>query len=190
MTKPTDASVRERLLATACDLFYAEGIQAVGVQRVIEEADAAKASLYAHFPSKDDLVAAYLDRLSEQVQHRFEVRIAQASSDPRAKVLAYFDFLREWSCTAGFRGCPFNNARSELPAGDHPANVAIEKHRIWLKGSLHGHVVATGFPRPDQLTEALMVLLDGAMATSQLDHDPAAAGEAAHWAAARLLGVE
>ena len=189
MPKETESTpVRERLLNTAADLFYKEGIQAVGIQRVIQEADAAKASLYAHFPSKDDLVAAYLERSSTQVQERFKARLARVGADPRARVLAFFDVLIEWSQSKEFRGCPFTMAAAELGEGDHPGRTAIHAHRVWLRGLLRQEVAATGLPDPDQITEALMVMLDGAAATHQLD-GTRTTGETARWAAERVLGT-
>src|SRR6476661_1159970 len=124
--------VRERLLTTACDLFYREGIAAVGVQRVIEEADAAKASLYAHFPSTDDLVAASLSRMSERTRARFEADIAAAPQEPRARIVALFESMEMWSRSPEFRGCPFGNAASELAGGPAVCTAAIAEHRAWL----------------------------------------------------------
>ena len=189
MTKETEPTpVRERLLSTATDLFYKEGIQAVGVQRVIEEADAAKASLYSHFPSKDDLVAAYLERTSARAQQQFEAQLARVGADPKARVLAFFDVMIESSRSPEFRGCPFTMAAAELADSEHPGRKAIQAHRVWLRAVLHREVEATGLPDPDQVTEALMVLLDGAAATHQLD-GIRTTGETARWAAERLLGL-
>ena len=171
MAKGTkDRPVRERLIDTACELFYSEGIQAVGVQRVIEEADAAKASLYAHFPSKDDLVAAYLTRMSDLTRARFEADLAGAPKDPRAQILALFDSMERWRRTPDFRGCPFTNAVNEMAERPAVCADAIVAHRTWLIGRLEALARATGDPDPRLLARTLLLLLDGAVSASTIDH--------------------
>ena len=169
MGKPS-AHVRERLLTAACDLFNREGIQSVGIQRVLEEAEAAKASLYAHFPSKDDLVEAYLDRMSERTQAMLERSLSAAFPDPRARLLALFDTLEAWRSSPEFRGCPFLNANSELSDPSHQGHVAIARHRRWLLGRLTELVAATGAPEPATLARTLLLLLDGATSAAVIDH--------------------
>ena len=110
-------SVRDRLLAAADELFYAEGIHTVGIDRVIERAGVAKASLYSTFGSKDELVRAYLLRRHERRQRRLTTAIADLDG-PRAKLLGIFDYLGESYRQPTFRGCPFINANAEsLPGG-------------------------------------------------------------------------
>ena len=162
--------VRERLLTAACDLFYREGIQSVGIQRVLQEADAAKASLYSHFPSKDDLIEAYLDRMSGRTQAMLESAMASAPPDPRARVLALFDALEAWRRSPEFRGCPFMNASSELSDPSHRGHAAIARHRRWLHGHLVALVAATGEPEPETLARTLLLLLDGATSAAVIDH--------------------
>lgn len=186
MASTPTPSVRERLLATATELFYREGIQAVGVQRVIEEAGAAKASLYAHFPSKDDLIAAYLERMSEMAKARIEESLRGAGPDPRDQILALFDSVDEWRRSPDFRGCPFTNACSELADQDHAGHSAIGHHRAWLRQRIEELARRTDTDDPVLLGRALLLLLDGATSATMLDHDPEAV-RTARRAAERLL---
>lgn len=172
MPKRAAPSVRDRLVDSAFELFYREGIQAVGVQRVIEAADAAKASLYAHFPSKDDLIKAYLERMSERARARLEEAIAAAGPDPRRQLLALFDAIHGWSSSPDFRGCPFTNAAGELADPDHPGCTAITCHRTWLRQRIEELTRATGVKDAPLIAPALLLLLDGATSAAMLDHDP------------------
>jgi AcrR family transcriptional regulator len=106
------SSARERLLAAADELFYAEGVHTVGIDRVIEHAGVAKASLYNAFGSKDELVRAYLERRSQARQQRITDELARHRS-PRAKVLGVFDVLGRIGSAPGYRGCAFYNASAE-----------------------------------------------------------------------------
>jgi len=177
--------VVERLVATAGDLFYREGIHAVGVQRVIDEAGVAKASLYAHFPSKDDLVAACLARRSEA----YRARVAEALEgvdDPVAQVLHLFDLAATWMGSDEFRGCPFANAESELASPTHPARAVVSAHFTWVRELLLRLVRAAGRPEPERLAGALMNLQQGAAARALADGNAAPAHDA-RWAAEALL---
>ena len=116
-TSNLEGSVRDRLLAAANELFYQEGIHTVGIERVLERAGVAKASLYSTFGSKDELVRAYLLARHERRQARINARIARHES-PREKILAIFDLVAELAAEPNFRGCAFVRASSEGPAGE------------------------------------------------------------------------
>ena len=178
--------VRQRLLQKADSLFYQLGIHIVGIERLIGEAGVAKASLYSHFPSKDALVAAYLERQHGRVRDRIEAVTHDPDLSPRDRILRLFDVHAAWIEEAGFRGCPFVNGAVELSAPDHPALVVIARHRTWLHETLATLVREAALPAPQLLAGALTVLLDGAAAAALVDGDPGAAADA-RWAAARLL---
>lgn len=182
-----EQSAERRILDSACQLFYSEGLHAVGIDRVLAEAGAAKASLYAHYPSKDDLVAAYLERQAEDWRARVarEVR----PSDGRAGVVKLFGLLETWAKSAGFRGCPFLNAKSELPDPSHPAHLVARRHRTWIHELVRGLVTSAGVRQVDRVARALVVLYDGAAASAALDQDPRAVA-AARYAAERLLAED
>src|SRR6184192_4268393 len=114
-TAAPTGSARERLLAAASELFYAEGIHTVGIDRVIERAGVAKASLYNTFGSKDELIRAYLEARHEVLQKRVAQAIARHDT-PRARILAIFDLLGELFAAPGFRGCAFLKVSAEVLA--------------------------------------------------------------------------
>jgi len=157
-------SARERLLAASDELFYRDGVHSTGIDAVIERAGVAKGSLYYIFGGKDELVAAYL-RGRHQVW-RQRVEAAQADTDdPDEKILAIFDALADYVSRPEFRGCPFNNAAAEAPAGQ-AQRLAINEYRDWLRQSFRQLAVDTGAADSEALTDALIVLYDGALATT------------------------
>ena len=177
---------RDRLLRKACELFYKEGIQAVGIQRLIDEAGIAKASLYAHFPSKDDLVAAYLQDRATAWQDLVRREVLDTALDARDKLLKIFDLQVELIERPGYRGCPFQNAGGELADPSHPARTVVAAHREWLKRTISKLVADAGATRPSAIAGAILVLLDGALARSMVECDPSAARHA-RWAVEQLL---
>ena len=166
-------SARERLLAAADELFYAEGVHTVGIDRVIEHAGVAKASLYSTFGSKDGLVRAYLQGRHETRRNRILGRIEQ-HDDPRDRLLAVFDSLAESAAKPGFRGCAFYNASAE----SEPDSAAAEESaatRAWTRGLLTDLARDAGAADPAALAAQLVILYDGAMAGAAQDQNPAAA---------------
>jgi AcrR family transcriptional regulator len=161
-------SARERLLETADELFYREGIRAVGVDRIIAESDVAKASLYAHFASKDELIEAYLEGRSARWRSHVEAELA-AIEDPTTRLLRVFDLLAASIRAPGFRGCPFIKASSEFPEPDHPARMVTDRHRAWLRRLFLHEATTAGARDPQPLARALLLLYDGALVTGELD---------------------
>jgi AcrR family transcriptional regulator len=157
-------SPRERLLAASDELFYRDGVHSTGIDAVIEKAGVAKGSLYYIFGGKDELVAAYLrGRLQKWRQ---QVEAAQAGADdPDQKILAVFDAIADYVSLPEYRGCPFHNATAEAPAGE-AQQQAIKEYRTWLRRSFLQLAADTGVSDSEALTEALIVLYDGALATS------------------------
>lgn len=183
---PPPPGVGERILTTASDLFYKEGVRAVGIQRVIDEAGIAKASLYAHYTSKDDLVAACLSKQGTAWRNAVESATTDSALDPRAKLLRIFDLQRERIASPGFRGCPFQNTGSEITDTDHPAKRVTAEYRQWLRTLFTSLVREAGIAHADAVAGALIVLHDGAAASALVDGNPEAA-QHARWAAAQLL---
>ena len=126
------ASARERLLAAANELFYAEGVQTVGIDRIIERAGVAKASLYNSFASKEELVAAYLASRHEGAASGLEEAVA-GFDDPRQKILAVFDAQAKQFKQPDFNGCAFIAASTEAPPGGLVERAA-EQFRSWVRG--------------------------------------------------------
>jgi AcrR family transcriptional regulator len=179
--KPT---MKARILETADRLFYLQGIRAVGVDTIAAEIGISKRTLYNHFPSKNELIAAYLAGRFKQVP--------ASDKPPVEQILGTFDRLERGFAAKGFRGCPFVNAVAELGAEDRSVKkIAIafkESRRIWFRDLLVQLEVADA----NGLATQLQLLVDGAIATDLVRNDPSAARAAKD--AARVLlsnaGVE
>jgi AcrR family transcriptional regulator len=176
----------ERVLEIASELFYNEGINTVGVDRIAAEADASKATLYAHFGNKDGLVAAYLDRRSALSRQQLNEHLHNQTG-AREQLLNVFESLVDWYSQDDFRGCHFIHAGSELTDPDHPAVAVTRRHRQWVKHRFEELSEALGAPEPDVLAAQLLMLYDGATIAADLDRYPEAA-RAARQAAERLIG--
>jgi AcrR family transcriptional regulator len=186
-THDDGVAVRERLLDAAGRLFYADGIRAVGIDRVLREAGAAKASLYAHFAGKGELVAAYLERRSAEARDAISLRLAAAGDDPAARLDAIFDSSLHAAESPEFRGCPFQIATTEGGGLDRKAAAVCVDQSAWLHGLISACVGELAPGAPPALAEAICVLHTGAMA----QHSSAAATRAliaARWAMAQLIG--
>jgi AcrR family transcriptional regulator len=179
MTFPSEKpSMPERILETADRLFYQQGIRAVGVDTIAAEIGISKRTLYNHFPSKDALISAYLER-------RFKP-VPASDKPPAEQILGTFDRLERGFADKGFRGCPFVNAVAELGAGDHAVRkIAVafkESRRIWFRDLLKQLDVADA----DGLATQLTLLVDGSIAQDLVRNDPSMA-RAAKEAAKVLL---
>lgn len=160
---PRPSPVRERILAAADVLFYAEGIRAVSADRIIAEAGVSKVTFYRHFPSKDELVLAYLRGRAEFERSLVERARAAHAGDPAAALAAFAEAIAETSCAPGFRGCPFINAAAEYADPAHPVRQTVAAHRAWFTAVLAQLLTELGVADPDHAVEHLMMLRDGAM---------------------------
>ena len=177
-------SARERLLAAANELFYHEGVHTVGIDRIIEHAGVAKASLYNTFGSKDELVRAYLETRHASVTQRITQAVERYDT-PRERLLAVFEGQGELFAQPDYRGCAFARASAESHPGDL-AEQAAEAYRRWVRALLTELATQAGVPEPEILACQLHLLYDGSGQSARMDHDPAAAA-AARAAAATLL---
>jgi AcrR family transcriptional regulator len=166
-------TAKQRLLQAADDLFYNEGIHAVGIDRVIAHAGVAKGSLYYSFAGKDDLVREYLTGRHGRWAERVAAGI-EAQTDPRDRILAVYDVLGTLFAQPDYRGCAFVNAMAEA-APDGVETQAATIFRAWVRDLFLGLATDAGAADPQQLAETLVVLYDGAVATSQMDKAPQAA---------------
>jgi AcrR family transcriptional regulator len=179
-------SPRERLLEAASELFYAEGIQSVGIDRVIERAGVAKASLYSTFGSKEQLVGAYLDARHAQVLGRLRAAV-EAVEDPVERILAVFDAQARLFGTPDYRGCAFIAASAEAPAGGR-VDEAAESYRGEIRSLFTELAAAACAPDPTLLASQLQLIYDGGGLAAKMDRDAAIAGPA-RAAAAALIDV-
>jgi AcrR family transcriptional regulator len=179
------SEVRQRILDAATELFYQRGIRATGTNAIIAHSGVAKASFFRHFPTKDDLVLAWL----EQPASRWFDAIRQAIEPlpPRERLLAFFEALERWLGEETFRGCPFQNAVAETPDHDHPVRMAALEYGREIEDYLCATAAEAGIDEPARVARQLKVLADGAI-SSALATQSAAPGTAARDAAARLVG--
>jgi AcrR family transcriptional regulator len=178
------ASPRERLLSAANQLFYEEGVHTVGIDRLIERAGVAKASLYSSFGSKEELVRAYLAARSQSRRKRIEDKLA-GQRGARQRVLAVFDLLGELFVEPTFRGCAFVRASAEGGTGGGVREVC-DDFRSWVRSLFTDLAREAGAAHPERLAQQLVLLYDGATVSAQMDRNPAAAA-AARAAAGTLL---
>lgn len=178
------ASARERLLAAANELFYNEGVHTVGIDRIIEQAGVAKASLYNTFGSKDELVRAYLESRHVSMARRI-TRAVDRYDTPRERLLAVFEVQEELSARPDYRGCAFARASAECHPGDL-VEQATQAYRRWVRDLLTELAAQAGAPEPEALARQLHLLYDGTAQAARMDHNSAAAGVACT-AAATLL---
>ena len=175
---------RRRLLDTATRLFYAEGIHAVGIDRIIAEAGIAKATFYNHFPSKEDLVVAYIE---EQDRLGRTAIAALPKQLPRKMIAAIMGRISEAVVAGGWRGCPFLNAAAEYPDPASPVRQAIDARRVWQRDSLRDLLAADGDPAPSVTASLLVALSDGLLESAYLD-DAETVPSLVREGVARLLG--
>jgi AcrR family transcriptional regulator len=167
-------SARARLLAAANELFYAEGVHTVGIDRVIERAGVAKASLYNAFGSKDELIRAYLQARHAFIRDRMLRALESRYETPRERLLGIFEIRGEAFAEPGFRGCAFINARAEAAPGS-PIGAAADDFRAWLRSLVLDLAWDAGARDPETLAKQLLLLYDGAGVSAQMDHDRGAA---------------
>jgi AcrR family transcriptional regulator len=191
MSTPTPApaerrsSARERLLAAADELFYAEGVQTVGIDRIVERAGVAKASLYNVFGSKEELVAAYLASRHERTTSRL-TRAIKKIKDPRQKILAVFDVQAQQFEQPDFNGCAFMSASTEAPTGGLVERAA-DQFRAEIRGMFTDLAEQAGAPDHARLGRQLHLLYDGAGLAARMDHRDPAIAPSARDAARALL---
>jgi AcrR family transcriptional regulator len=173
-------TAKQRILAAADDLFYNEGIHAVGIDRVIARAGVAKGSLYYSFTGKDDLIQEYLSQRHGKWAERITAGIG-AKTDPRERILAVYDVLGTLFAQPDYRGCAFMNATAEAAPGSVEAQAATT-YRAWIHKLFLDLAVDTAAADPKQLAKTLVLLYDGAVATAQMDKAPEAARSARHTA--------
>jgi AcrR family transcriptional regulator len=164
---PQPPRAAERIRASARELFYREGIRAVGVDEIVTRAGVTKPSLYRAFPSKDDLAAAYLSDYDREFWPRFEKPAGKNQPDARAQVLAYIRELANRAVKDGYRGCGLSNAAVEYPGHTHPARLVAETHKKALRQRLRELAAEMGARDPRMLGDALMLLIEGVYVTGQ-----------------------
>ncbi|TKC90854.1 TetR/AcrR family transcriptional regulator [Trinickia terrae] len=160
-------TAQEQLLRAAGELFYREGVRAVGVEAVVERAGVNKMSLYRQFASKDELVVAYLEQSDATFFERFEGSIAKHPGNPVRQFAQYFEDLAERASAKDYRGCPFVNVSAEFPDASHPARLCVSRNKAKLMARLAEISTEAGADDPQALADALALLIEGIYAASQ-----------------------
>ncbi|QPF75014.1 TetR/AcrR family transcriptional regulator [Roseateles sp. DAIF2] len=163
------AELRERILDTASRLFYERGVRAVGVDLVVQEAVIAKTSLYRYFPTKDDLIVAFLEREDQEFWALWDSVAEAHAEDPAGELAAHLRWIGARLARANYRGCPQINVAAEFAEQDHPARRVAQRHMLALRGRLQDIARRLeGVRQPDRLAAQLAVLVNGAFVSSGL----------------------
>ena len=152
---------KNRILETANELFYGDGIRTVGVDRLISESSVTKATFYKHYGSKDRLIVQYVRYRDKTTRDRVNAVIAEAAN-PTAALRALMGQVSEEISSPGFRGCAFLNAASEYPDPTHPVRLVVSEHRDWFTDVMTNLLGDMGNPMPGDAADELMLACDGA----------------------------
>jgi AcrR family transcriptional regulator len=171
--KERSAAAKQRLLAAANELFYAEGVNAVGIDRVIEHAGVAKATLYSTFGSKDALVRAYLEARHRATSERMNRELKARYSTAKERLVGALDVQGSSFTDPDFRGCAFVSASAEAPPGG-VVEKAADEYRAWVRALFFDLAQEAGAKDPKFLAQQLVLLYDGAGISAWLDRDPSA----------------
>lgn len=175
----TESEAYQRILGTARDLFYRNGYRATGINEIIEKSGVAKATFYAHFPSKDALALAYI-RTMNDLESPGAVEALGKLPGPREKLLGILEFLIPWAQESDYRGCAYLNITSEMPDPRHPLREESRSHydsvRTMVAGLLKDLKAEEGKAWKDRdldkIADDFMLLFAGAIALAQVYHDP------------------
>jgi AcrR family transcriptional regulator len=169
------SDARRRILETADRLFYEEGVRAVGIDRIIAEANVAKMTLYTHFPSKDNLILAVLNHREQRVSEFFRFAMERHGKKTKSPLRAFFAALKEWFESPGFRGCAFQNAAVELADPAHAGTQFVRGHKQRFGEFLRGLVEQTVGKAAARVAPAVTLLVEGAIVTAVIQGKPDAA---------------
>jgi AcrR family transcriptional regulator len=158
---------KDQVFQTAARLFYQNGYRAVGVDTIAAESGIGKMTLYRHYPSKDDLIVAYLRDSDRLFWQNFE-EITKEAETSRDKLLVFFEALQEYVTTPVCYGCPFLNVATEYPAADHPGHRVAMEHKRSVRERFRQLAKQAGARKPDLLADQLFLLMDGAYMASRM----------------------
>jgi AcrR family transcriptional regulator len=189
--QPGPQLAKDKVFAVAADLFYRKGIHSVGVEEIVREADVAKISLYRSFASKDDLVVAYLEDRSRTFLRQWDEAFDRYRDNPRAQLRAIMTYIAERTTQDGYRGCPFINFCAEFPDPSHPGRGVAQATKRALHERFLRLAEALRVPRPKQLVDGFLLLVEGAYAISQtLGGGRNGVGHSIVWASEALVNAQ
>ena len=160
--RANESDTATRVLMTASRLFYEHGVRAVGVERIVEESGVAKTSLYRHFHTKDDLVAAFLEHEDSEFWEQWDDAIKTVEGNPVRELMALLDWIGQRVSRDGYRGCPQINVAAEFSDPNHPARKIRARHKAAMFERLKSLVLRIGVSRPDDVAFQIALLIDGA----------------------------
>jgi len=163
----TEATPKDKVFQTAARLFYQHGYRAIGVDTIAAESGIGKMTLYRHYPSKDDLIVAYLKDSNDEFWNYFE-QITKDAHTPREKLLAFFQALQDYVKTPECYGCPFLNVATEYPETDHPGHQVALEHKQSVRARFRQLAKEAGATKPEMLADQLFLLMDGAYMASRM----------------------
>jgi AcrR family transcriptional regulator len=161
------AAPKSRVFQTAARLFYRRGYRAVGVDTLAQESGIAKMTLYRHYPSKDDLIVAYLNASNDEFWRHFEQAIAGRTGG-REQLLAFFEGLEEYVTTPACHGCPFLNVATEYPEAGYAGHKIALEHKQAVRARFRELARQAGAREPGVLADQLVLLMDGAYMASRV----------------------
>ncbi len=189
MSEPSTPSAAERLLDTASRLFYTRGVSNVGINEIIARAGVARMTLYHHFPSKDALIKAVLERRLAERNEWLE-RSEGSSADPEGQILAVFDLFMEWAQTPDFRGDPLVTATYELGGQLNVARAYAQQHTEAFRQKLEELARRADLAEPRSIAQQLHLLVLGASVAALIDGNAEAAALAKSAAASLIVGAK
>ena len=167
--------MRERIVEAATELFYAQGLRAVSAEKIIAQVGITKVTFYRHFPTKDDLIVAALERRAKWERDAIaQARDAAGDAPGVFRILA--GAIGAESCSPGFRGCPFINAAAEYADPGHPVRLVVDAHRRWFRQVIQDLLDEINVPDSAQAADQLVMLRDGAMVSGYLSDPGVVAG--------------
>jgi AcrR family transcriptional regulator len=158
---------KDKVFQTAARLFYQNGYRAIGVDTLAAESGIGKMTLYRHYPSKDDLIVAYLKDSDELFWSNFE-EITKDAPTPREKLLTFFQSLQDYVKTPACYGCPFLNVATEYPEADYPGHQVAVEHKQSVRARFRQLAKEAGAKKPEVLADQLFLLMDGAYMASRM----------------------
>lgn len=159
---------RDQIFSTARELFYRDGIRAVGVDTIVKESGVAKTSLYRWFSTKDDLITAFLDEENAAFWDHWDKVSEGVSAGPRKELIAHVDWIGSYIRGPRFRGCPFLNFVAEFPDANHPARNVCRANKRELRRRLSELASKASLKKPEQLADGLVLLIEGGFSDSQV----------------------
>jgi len=162
-----EVAPKDKVFQTAARLFYQDGYRAIGVDTIAAESGIGKMTLYRHYPSKDDLIVAYLKDSDATFWNGFE-QLTKDAATPREKLLVFFQGLQDYVTTSACYGCPFLNVATEYPETDYPGHQVAIEHKQTVRVKFRQLAKEAGAKKPDMLADQLFLLMDGAYMASRM----------------------